>query len=203
MYRKKQFRPPKIDVLIVSTTNLFGFEQIESKSIVDTTLIFEEINKELEENLMEKRIGTYSTDSVFDFLETLTNHVKEDFEGLIGEDTSKNRFVRGLTRIFALLLNTKVDTGDKIKKILKIAVETTLKIWQETKLTVHRTKRLPKLLTRNRPTRQRIKQIYSYKIKLTLPEQKQVHIKKNGNVIKNIIVRRKLKYFIDGSARLF
>ena len=199
MYRKKQFRLPKIDILIVSTTNLFGFEQIESKSGVDTTLIFEEINKELEENLLEKRIGTYSTDSVFDFLETLTNHLKEDFEGLIGEDTSKNRFVRGLTRIFALLLNTKVDTGDKIKKILKIAVETTLKIWQETKLSDHRTKRLPKLLTRNRPTRQRIKRICSYKIKLTLPEQKQVHIKKNGNVIKNI----KLKYFIDGSARLF
>ena len=36
-----------------------------------------------------------------------------------------------------------------------------------------------------------------------MPEQKQVHIKKNGNVIKNIIVRRKSKYFIDGSARLF
>ena len=64
-------------------------------------------------------------------------------------------------------------------------------------------KETAQLLTRNRPTRQRIKQIYSYKIKLTLPEQKQVHIKKNGNVIKNIILRRKLKYFIDGSARLF
>ena len=72
-----------------------------------------------------------------------------------------------------------------------------------TKLTVHQTKRLPKLLTRNRPTRQRIKRICSYKIKLTLPEQKQVHIKKNGNVIKNIIGRRKSKYFIGGSARLF
>ena len=117
MYRKKQFRLPKIDILIVSTTNLFGFEQIESKSGVDTTLIFEELNKELEENLLEKRVGTYSTDGIFDFLETLTNHVKEDFEEFIGEDTSKNRFVRGMTRIFALLLNTKVDTGDKIKKL--------------------------------------------------------------------------------------
>ena len=112
MYRKKQFRLPKIDILIVSTTNLFGFEQIESKSGVDTTLIFEELK-----NLLEKRVGTYSTDGIFDFLETLTNHVKEDFEEFIGEDTSKNRFVRGMTRIFALLLNTKVDTGDKIKKL--------------------------------------------------------------------------------------
>ena len=117
MYRKNQFKLPKIDILIVSTTNLFGFEQIESKSGVDTTLIFEELNKELEENLLEKRVGTYSTDGIFDFLETLTNYVKEDFEEFIGEDTSKNRFVRGLTRIFALLLNTKVDTGDKIKKL--------------------------------------------------------------------------------------
>lgn len=33
-------------------------------------------------------------------------------------------------RVFALLLNTKVDTVDKIKRILKIAIETTLKIWQ-------------------------------------------------------------------------
>ena len=30
-----------------------------------------------------------------------------------------------------LLLNTKVDTAEKIKRIIKIAVETTIKIWQE------------------------------------------------------------------------
>ena len=42
----------------------------------------------------------------------------------------KNHFIRSLMRVFALLLNTKVDTVDKIKRILKIAIETTLKIWQ-------------------------------------------------------------------------
>ena len=36
---------------MASTENLFGFKEIEVDSGVDTTLIFEEINKELEEYL--------------------------------------------------------------------------------------------------------------------------------------------------------
>ena len=51
----------------MSSKNLFGFEQIESDNRVDVTLIFEEINKELEEYLLEKSIDTDSTDSVLTF----------------------------------------------------------------------------------------------------------------------------------------
>ena len=36
-----------------------------------------------------------------------------------------------LSKIFALLLNTKVDTAEKIKRIIKITIKTTIKIWQE------------------------------------------------------------------------
>ena len=115
---------------MASTENLFGFEQIEVDSGVDATLIFEEINKELEEYLLEKSINTDSIDGVFDFLETLSNRVQEDFDELIGKDTDRKRFIKALRHIFALLINTMVDTVDKIKRILKIAVETTLKIWQ-------------------------------------------------------------------------
>ena len=77
-----------------STENLFGFEQIEVNSGVDTTLIFEEINKELEEHLLEKSTNTDSTDSVFDFLEVFSNRVQEDFNELIGEDTNKKQFIK-------------------------------------------------------------------------------------------------------------
>ena len=73
----------------------------------------------------------------------------------------------------------------------------------KTKVTVRRTRRLRKWLASNRSTRQRTKRIYPYKIKLTLPEQKQVSIKKNGNVIKTINVRRKSKYFSTRNGRLF
>ena len=89
------------------------------------------INKELAEHLLEKSIGTNSTDGVFDFLESLTNLIQEDFDELIEEDSVKKRFIWALTRIFAPLLNAKVNSTDKIKKILKIALETMLKIWQE------------------------------------------------------------------------
>ena len=40
---------------MASTENLFGFEQIEVDSGIDATLIFEEINKELEEYQLEKK----------------------------------------------------------------------------------------------------------------------------------------------------
>ena len=105
---------------MVSTNNLFGFEQIEAYSGADATFIFEEIHKELEEYLPEKSINADSAGGL----------PQEDFDEVIGEDTDKKRFVKALTRIFAILLKTKVDTADKIKRILKIAVETTLKIWQ-------------------------------------------------------------------------
>ena len=42
-----------------------------------------------------------------------------------------------------------------------------------------------------------------FKIKITLPEQKTVEIKKNGNVIKTIRVRRNTKYFTDRNTRTF
>ena len=57
--------------------------------------------------------------------------INKELGELTGEDSIKKRFIRALTHTFALLLNTKVDSVDKIKKVLKIAAETTLKIWQE------------------------------------------------------------------------
>ena len=119
-----------MNILMGSSNNLFGLEQIEvDNKNFDTTRIFEEIHKEIGEFLTGE-INSDSTDGVFDFLENLTNHLLEDFDELIGEGNDKKRFVKALTRIFALLLNTKVDATDKIKRILKIAIEMTLKIWQ-------------------------------------------------------------------------
>ena len=74
---------------MASITKLFGFELIEADSGVDPTVIFEEINKELEEYLLEKGIDVDSTDGVFDFIEALSNQVQENFDELIGEDTDK------------------------------------------------------------------------------------------------------------------
>ena len=70
-----------------------------------------------------------STEGIFDFLSHISNSVQEEFDKLLSRDS--NKFVKAMSKIFALLLNTKVDTAEKIKRIIKITIETTLKIWQE------------------------------------------------------------------------
>ena len=63
-----------------------------------------------------------------------------------------------------------------------------------TKLTVKRIRLLPPWFLNKRQIR-KIKR--PYKMKMTLPEQKKVDIKKNGNVVKTITIRRKTKCFND------
>ena len=100
---------------------------------VDNAIIFEEITKELEAYLARDSDDQYSTGGIFNFLLSISESVQEEFDELISGDSDKKCFLWALSRIFALLLNTKVDTAEKIKRILKIAIEKTLKIWQEPK----------------------------------------------------------------------
>ena len=99
---------------MASSKNLFGFKQIEADNRVDATLIFEEINKELEEYLLEKSIVTDSIDGVFDFLEWLNDRKQKDFKELLEGEADQKRFIKALTRIFVPFLNTKVNIVDKI-----------------------------------------------------------------------------------------
>ena len=94
-------------------------------------LPFEEINRELEAFLFKENNDKDAKDGAFDFLSQLFDYVQEEFNELLAGDSDKKRFVRALSRIFALLLNTKVDTAEKFKRIIKILIETTLKICQE------------------------------------------------------------------------
>ena len=91
----------------------------------------EEINKELEAFLTRESDNNDATDGVFDFLRDLSDSVQEEFEELLAGDSDKKQFIRALSRIFTLLLNTEGDTVEKIKRIIKIAIEPTLKIWQK------------------------------------------------------------------------
>ena len=104
------------------------FTKIDKES---QALLFEEINKELEAFLSRENNDNDARDRVFNFLSQSSDSVQEEFDKLLAADSDKKRFVRVLPRILALLLNTKVDTTEKIKRIIKIATETTLKIWQE------------------------------------------------------------------------
>lgn len=108
--------------------NLFESEQSWAGVETNNALVFEEITRELEAYLVRESSDQDSTDGVSDHFSSIFDAVQEEFE-LISGDDDKKRFLQALSRIFALLLNTKVDTAEKIKIILKIAIETTLKVW--------------------------------------------------------------------------
>ena len=122
-----------VENLMGASEDLFSLEQIGAGIETDNTLIFEEITRELEAYLSRESDNADSTDGVFDFLTSLADQVQGEFEELIDGDSNKKHFLRALSKTFALLLNTKVDSAEKIKKILKIAIETTIKIWSEPK----------------------------------------------------------------------
>ena len=84
-----------------ATNNLFGLEQKHVDIKIDSTLIFEEIRKELKEYLLEQSVNSDLTDSVFDFLAMLSDRIQEEFDKLFEGDSNKKRFLRALTRIFA------------------------------------------------------------------------------------------------------
>ena len=90
--------------------------------------LLEKINSELEIFLSKETNEADSIDGIFDFLKDPSDSLQEEFEELLAGDSDKKRFVRALSRIVALLLNTKVNTPEKIKRIIKIAIETTIKI---------------------------------------------------------------------------
>ena len=116
-----------------STKNLFDFELSQNGMETNSLLIFEEITIELEAYLSRESNNEDSTDGIVDLLWSLSDSGQEEFYESISGDSDKIRFLWALTRILALLLNTKINMAEKIKRILKIAIETAIKMWQEPK----------------------------------------------------------------------
>ena len=117
-----------VDNFIEMLKDLFSSEQKQTPTEIDSIVIFNEIRKDLEDYLLEQSEDVNSTDGVFEFLSSLSEKIQEEFNKLLGEDNDK-RFINELAKVLALLLNRKFNTAEKIKKILKVAIETTIKIW--------------------------------------------------------------------------
>ena len=93
------------------------------------TYLFEELESELTNKIIVNG-GQEETDGAFDVIRNILEKVKIDFEKLpINGDLKK--FLHTISKIVALLLNIKVDTSDKILKIVKLANALILKKWSE------------------------------------------------------------------------
>ena len=103
-----------IEKSVEASEILIGCPQIEPKPNTDNTLIFEEISREWDEFLLRENDNTNSTGGVFEFSAEISNQVQKEFNELLVEDTNKKRFLKSLSKIFSLLLNTKVNTAKKV-----------------------------------------------------------------------------------------
>ena len=70
------------------------------------------------------------TDGAIEFIKNIVDKVKEEFEGLIGDENQKKN-LNTLTKIFTILLSVKSDNAEKIIKTVKLTVSTVLKLWAE------------------------------------------------------------------------
>lgn len=125
---KNKHKAMLVDNFIEMLKDLFSSEQKQTPTEIDSIVIFNEIRKDLEDYLLEQSEDVNSTDGVFEFLLSLSEKIQEEFNKLLGEDNDK-RFIKELAKVLALLLNRKFNTAEKIKKILKVAIETTINIW--------------------------------------------------------------------------
>ena len=108
----------------MSSGDLFNMEiDWEVKEEIDTPFLFEEIEKELKTYLLQQKVKGDSADGAFDFIDNLTKRIQEDFNKIVRENSDKKSFIKSLARACTLLLNTKVDTVDKIKKYLKLLLK--------------------------------------------------------------------------------
>ena len=93
------------------------------------------------------------------------------------------------------LLNIKVDTGNKIVKIVNLLNSLVAKKMVRTKLVPRNRVRIVRWPLREPSVK--------FKIKTLLPEEKTIDIKRNGQVNRTIRVRRKTTKFTDRWARNF
>ena len=103
-------------------------EEVETAQL--PTFIFEEAEEELTKLLILE--GGEETDGALDLIAKIVDKIRRQIEK---EDFGKGlkNFLIALAKIFTLLLNIKVDTGDKIIKILQLLNSLIAKKWLEQK----------------------------------------------------------------------
>ena len=97
------------------------------------TFLFEEVEEELTKLLIsEAEKLDEETDGAFDLIAQIVNKIRHQIEEEDFSESLKN-FLFALAKTFTLLLNIKVDTGDKIIKIVQLLNSLIAKKWLEQK----------------------------------------------------------------------
>ena len=102
-----------------------NLEDFQSMLLVS---LFQEIEQELSLMLFNNKNEVDSTDGSLDFIENLVNTIQVEFDGILSENNKKKLFIKSLTKLFTILLSVKADSTEKIKQIVKLAINMVFKI---------------------------------------------------------------------------
>ena len=155
--------------------------------------LFQEIETELLDRLLhiEGSESDNETDDPIEFIQNIVNTVKQDFDGVVKEGERKT-FLNILIRNFATLLSVKFRKNNQNCKIIHF---NGVKNMVRTKLTPKKRVRIRQWSPKEPYTK--------YKIKALFPEQKTIDIKKNGQVVQTVTMRRKTRKCTNRWARTF
>ena len=93
------------------------------------TYLFEDVEEELTKILLSDT-DLEETDGAFDVVRNIVGQIQHEISKRGASGNLKN-FLNTLTKVFTLLLNIKVDTGDKIVKIVNLLNSLIAKKWSE------------------------------------------------------------------------
>ena len=105
---------------LLNEENLFGLEVKTEKSQLPTYL-FEEIESELTGIIIDENGAEEETDDAFEVVRDIVANIESEIENFV-ENEDLKKFLFALTKIFTLLLNVKVDSSEKIFRIVKLAI---------------------------------------------------------------------------------
>ena len=112
---------------LLNEENLFETEIKEQEQLPIS--LFEEIEAELCDHILHSGERD-ETDGAVDFIKNIVENIKSEIDLLV-EDNNQKTFLNTLSKIITILLSAKVDSADKIIKVVKLIVSTVLKKWSE------------------------------------------------------------------------
>ena len=69
------------------------------------------------------------TDGFVDKVKEIIRELIDEFKERLDPDKEKGQFVKAIIKMFSILLNTKANSVEKIKKIVKSSAELPVELW--------------------------------------------------------------------------
>ena len=114
---------------LLNEQDLFETEIKEQQEPLPISL-FQKIEAELSDHILHSGEEGDEIDGAIDFIKNIVENIKSEIELLV-EDSNERKFLNTLSKIITILLSVKVDSANKILKVVKLIVSTVLKKWSE------------------------------------------------------------------------